>query len=1117
LNFDTDNENALWRIAERAWSSRLAAQQWVVHNLAGADGNGAPLIEVPEGFVRAPDLLATKGAQNVYWEVKFRTAPTINRDTGEKEHWMDRAKVYDYARVRDATGYQVFVVLYDASAARGVGQWFEIPVEKLVACGRPEVRRAADLDPVDAWVWPLAEMTPVQGPRVDIPVQEQPMLPDEGPGSPVPIGVLAPIERKVRRRRLADAGDVAPEEASESPGGIEERAAAAMSDELRLGLGTLALETLGLPAVPKYSVLDVGADETRTNNLLGLLDYGIRVFLITDSKTHNLDPADLEAFEDSRLLEWSVVKGASRSAGTVVDGVGFDKLPSKTRKLVDGADDEGGINLLQYEIVHAEADGDVIVKAGAGTGKTETMSERIVFLLATAEKIDSATGLVEPWTLRMDDIVLVTFTREAARQMRERLASTLSLRRRLCRLCIHPVVAWMMDLSSTEISTIHSYAKSIAQRGAGELGLSPGFRVSRQTMQFREELFKVLSPELESLYAKHQGDVPAVHEWRELIEQVWDKLDNNGIEVMPLGGGKPANIDWPTPQKGIESDFSGKIEGVLKDLGKAFARVCLENQAIPTSKLVTTALAVVRSPGGAGIRVPEFVFIDEFQDTDDEQMSLMVGLRRRFGARLFVVGDIKQAIYRFRGAESDSFEALAKKFVEPIKGLPVVARPRVMPLTRNFRSGKNLLDSLHPYFDAWGKADILDYQGASDRLRHNPRRKAPSKAVRFVTTDDSTYGADAVKLVKTWYNGGARSKGGKQGRVKIAVLCRHNSTAEELQKQLVAADVPCELVVGGDFYRSPAVRELRVLLEAVASPRDNAALLELCGTRWATRLMTVGAPEGIDMSTAAAWAKPVGPVRPWHDRFATGAKGTFDTSDLEPLRHRVESLRGLLDKMSVMSFVVECWRHFMPESCVMPGNNEAVEQPRYVRCLEQLLMLMDSEIGDSPTTLYRVLEWLRLQIAVNNNEDEPLPDGLGNIDGGQGGAVATLPPLVTALTVHKSKGLQFDYVLIPHTWKPFSLRQRRINIIISTGPKKLPRLSWEWRPSSVTPRKVFSNDQGFARAWGAETSAVRSEEARLLYVAMTRAKDELVIFRKKPGSAAAKSRADATSWGDLVR
>jgi len=99
--------------------------------------------------------------------------------------------------------------------------------------------------------------------------------------------------------------------------------------------------------------------------------------------------------------------------------------------------------MLQYDIVHSNSDSDVMVRAGAGTGKTETMSERVVFLLAT----HASAGNQHRSDLRLDDIVLVTFTKEAARQMRERLVRTLALRRRLCPSCVLPALAWMLHYS----------------------------------------------------------------------------------------------------------------------------------------------------------------------------------------------------------------------------------------------------------------------------------------------------------------------------------------------------------------------------------------------------------------------------------------------------------------------------------------------------------------------------------------------------------------------------------------------------------------------------------------------------------------------------------------------
>jgi superfamily I DNA/RNA helicase len=214
-------------------------------------------------------------------------------------------------------------------------------------------------------------------------------------------------------------------------------------------------------------------------------------------------------------------------------------------------------------------------------------------------------------------------------------------------------------------------------------------------MRFREELFNVLSQPLDDLFRNSSvPNVPAVHEWRVLIESIWEKLDNNGVELMSLLPSKRLNIDWPQPNVDTPNGMISKtVVDVLEELGDRFAEVCIENQAIPTSKLVTTALASLTAQQNPPIRIPRYVFIDEFQDTDTEQMELMVKIRKVLGANLFVVGDVKQGIYRFRGAEGSAFAEVKKRIVS--EGLPL---PLAFPLTRNFRSGRVLLDSLHQYF-----------------------------------------------------------------------------------------------------------------------------------------------------------------------------------------------------------------------------------------------------------------------------------------------------------------------------------------------------------------------------------------------------------------------------------
>lgn len=1093
MNNHYDDEDALWRRCERAWAAWLRGNNWVVVHLTHAVGNSpksqAPLMEVAEGYVRAPDLQASKAGISEYWEVKLRTRSTYNQLTGEREHWMPRANVNDYFRVCQGTGSRVWIILYEASAGSGVGEWLKIDIHTLVAMGRSERRIAGDLSEVDAWVWPRASMEAVEGPAVPVKVGEAPVFPDEGEDPPIPIGVMVPIERKTRRSEPPPS-DEPKTSAAVSP--VDTRLQRVMEDENAAGLRILC-ESIGLPVVPRYSVLRIGDKGIELSEVLGLLHYGIRLILITPTKETDFDQEDLQAFTDSRLIEWAALPMAKGLDAWIVDGVGYKSISPDLRSVIDAAEASGSINFKQYGIVHADQGSDVVVHAGAGTGKTETMSERVVFLLSTSEKMARADGTSIPYDLRLDDIVLVTFTREAARQMRERLAKTLNLRKRLSRRCVMPAVAWMMQLSTTEVSTIHSYAKSLARQGAGVLGLSPEFRVSRQTMRFREELFKALSQPLDTLFRDSAvPEVPAVHEWKDLVEAIWEKLDNNGVELMSLTRDAKVDIDWPHPDP-VEP--SGKISRtvvhVLEELGSSFADVCIENQAIPTSKLVTTALAAITAQSDPPVRMPRYVFVDEFQDTDTEQMELMVKIRELLGANLFVVGDVKQGIYRFRGAEGSAFAEIERRLVA--RNLPAPLR---FPLTRNFRSGRLLLDSLHPFFESWGKAGLLEY-AANDQLEADASKMPRGSSFRPEIVTRWNYKQKAVAQVNNWIANARESS----TPVQIAVLCRNNWTAIELQRALVEVSIPCELVVGGDFYRSPAVRELRVLLEALMNPADNSALLELCETRWAEGIMVAVAPEGTVNAELPAWKDAAGEVMSWRERFSTLKDGHFDFADLEALRARMSSLRTLLEKMPLLSLIMMCSQHFAPANCALPEGNDEIERRRYLRCFDHLLMQIDQEFSDTLMTLPQILSWLKIQIATNFSEDEPFE-------------ARDLSGKVTALTVHKSKGLEFDHVLVPYTWEDFIKDRAGIEVVIGRADSGSPRVIWKWRPKGMG--EIWSSPASDS-AWRTEQSQIQMEEARLLYVSMTRARETLVMYLRTDRPADAPEHIESNCWGDLIR
>ena len=177
---------------------------------------------------------------------------------------------------------------------------------------------------------------------------------------------------------------------------------------------------------------------------------------------------------------------------------------------------------------------------------------------------------------------------------------------------------------------------------------------------------------------------------------------------------------------------------------------------------------------------------------------------------------------------------------------------------------------MHPWFAEWGSRDLLPYGSATGCGRTSASEdRSIAASIERITAKD--FAEEAAALVERWQTRSSRT-------TEIGILCRENWQAIAVQKAVRERKLPCELRVGGSFWTSPAVRELRVLLEAVADPDDAAALLELCETRWAAGVLGSQAPTGVE-ETAGAVTSSV-PVA-WQTRFAHVAEdGSFLRDDL---------------------------------------------------------------------------------------------------------------------------------------------------------------------------------------------------------------------------------------------
>lgn len=597
------------------------------------------------------------------------------------------------------------------------------------------------------------------------------------------------------------------------------------------------------------------------------------------------------------------------------------------------------LNAAQKRAVDA-IEGPVMVVAGPGTGKTTILTLRIANILRQTDTPPSG-------------ILAITYTDAGVKAMRAKLQSIIGSR-------AHEV----------RIHTFHSFAASIIAEHPDQFLVLDG--LTQMTTIDQETLVRGIleAPEFASLRPIGKPDAYLFSLLR-LIDDAKreamspDKVRAHAQNEIERIKNDEASISTRGATKGqLKADARERIERCEKTILAAgvyerYEIAKAEKKLMDFNDLIIELLAALRSDELLLRLVQEqflYIHVDEHQDTNDAQ-NMIVSLIAEFfeTPNIFIVGDEKQAIYRFQGASVDNFFLLRKKW-------PGMQR---ITLDMNYRSHQTILDAGFSLIEHNYEGD--EHQDLRVRLTAGGAGEA--RPIEVVTGENvAAVEAELVSRLKA-----LTANAEKQGAAMptVAIITRKNRELERVIRVLEAAGMPVSSERSVDIFAHPIGSLFFDLLEFLADPtRTDALARTLAAGMW-----------GLPFERAAELIRAV--------------RSGLATSDIEGMLPALRKIRSLLLDDAALGFIVQ--------AADLSGFSGLVARdPTYAQVWHGIVSLAESLArgGDirRPLGLAEALLAYRLSA-----ESKTVKVSVGAPD---------LP--IQAMTAHGSKGLEYDYVFIPY-------------------------------------------------------------------------------------------------------
>lgn len=272
--------------------------------------------------------------------------------------------------------------------------------------------------------------------------------------------------------------------------------------------------------------------------------------------------------------------------------------------------------------------------------------------------------------------------------------------------------------------------------------------------------------------------------------------------------------------------FNELVEKVVIPAEKLYAESLKDNNLISLRDCMINVNKLVREGKikEKGVNF-KYVFIDEFQDTDDVQIETILGLQKIFGddCRLFIVGDLKQSIYRFRGATLSAFDKVEKES----------NLWKEYSLNRNYRTDGRLLDLFDAVFAELGSQNLLPYEDSDHLISRIKKEYEQENLVRCIEShgkDQEKFFGDLfaeIKNQKEMIQKLSKEKKLSKEEMKIAILVRYNYQIANIVKASENTGITVKVSEGGDLFRLPSTMDLFKLVLAITHPYNKVYLANL--------------------------------------------------------------------------------------------------------------------------------------------------------------------------------------------------------------------------------------------------------------------------------------------------